>query len=55
VLVNIARSYERDLGAGLGKHPPERPGIQQPEQEAYVMAHESVSVVMDRCDVHRDT
>jgi hypothetical protein len=55
VLVHVAGSYERDLAAGLGKHPPERSSIQQPEQEADVTANESVPIVMDGSDMHRDT
>jgi hypothetical protein len=47
VLVHTGGRDESDLGTGLGKHPPQRTGIQQPEQETDVMADESVLIAMD--------
>jgi hypothetical protein len=55
LLIHGGRSYERDLGTRFGKHSPERPRIQQPEQEADLTTHESIAVVTDRSDVHSDT
>ena len=52
VLIYVAGDYGSDFRARLRKHPPEPPRIQQPEQEADVMADKSVSVMTHRSDMH---